>query len=58
MQLYLSHFSFIQDYDEDGNLSYAEFSDLIDAFGNQLAVTKVCIWNFNMFHIRLTFMRD
>ncbi|KAL8536111.1 hypothetical protein ACS0TY_011658 [Phlomoides rotata] len=30
----------IVDYDEDGTLSYAEFSDLIDAFGNQLAVTK------------------
>ncbi|GFP98662.1 phosphatidylserine decarboxylase proenzyme 2 [Phtheirospermum japonicum] len=30
----------IVDYNEDGNLSYAEFSDLIDAFGNQLAVTK------------------
>lgn len=34
---------FIQDYDESGNLSYAEFSDLIDAFGNELAATKVCI---------------
>ncbi|PIN09573.1 Phosphatidylserine decarboxylase [Handroanthus impetiginosus] len=30
----------IVDYNEDGNLSYAEFSDLIDAFGNQLAVAK------------------
>ncbi|KAK6135369.1 hypothetical protein DH2020_030880 [Rehmannia glutinosa] len=30
----------IVDYNEDGNLSYAEFSDLIDAFGNQLAATK------------------
>ncbi|KAH6823370.1 phosphatidylserine decarboxylase 2 [Perilla frutescens var. hirtella] len=30
----------IVDYDESGNLSYAEFSDLIDAFGNQLAATK------------------
>ncbi|KAL3638116.1 phosphatidylserine decarboxylase [Castilleja foliolosa] len=30
----------IVDYNEDGNLSYAEFSDLINAFGNQLAVTK------------------
>ncbi|KAL6515281.1 phosphatidylserine decarboxylase [Orobanche hederae] len=28
------------DYNEDGNLSYAEFSDLIDAFGNQLAAIK------------------
>ncbi|XP_057803944.1 phosphatidylserine decarboxylase proenzyme 3-like isoform X3 [Salvia miltiorrhiza] len=30
----------VVDYDESGNLSYAEFSDLIDAFGNQLAATK------------------
>ncbi|KAL6517665.1 phosphatidylserine decarboxylase [Orobanche minor] len=29
------------DYNEDGNLSYAEFSDLIDAFGNQLAAIKI-----------------
>ncbi|KAL8061046.1 hypothetical protein ABFX02_02G063200 [Erythranthe guttata] len=28
------------DYDEDGNLSYDEFSDLINAFGNQLAANK------------------
>ncbi|XP_022898085.1 phosphatidylserine decarboxylase proenzyme 2-like [Olea europaea var. sylvestris] len=27
----------IVDYNEDGTLSFAEFSDLIDAFGNQLA---------------------
>ncbi|GER55501.1 phosphatidylserine decarboxylase [Striga asiatica] len=30
----------IVDYNEDGCLSYAEFSNLIDAFGNQLAATK------------------
>ncbi|XP_031132267.1 phosphatidylserine decarboxylase proenzyme 3-like [Ipomoea triloba] len=30
----------IVDYNEDGELSMAEFSDLIDAFGNQLAVEK------------------
>ncbi|KAK4491227.1 hypothetical protein RD792_001960 [Penstemon davidsonii] len=30
----------IVDYNEDGNLSYAEFSDLIDAFGNQVAANK------------------
>lgn len=48
---------FIQDYDEDGTLSFAEFSDLIDAFGNQLAATKVCIWKFSAFHLLLTFLR-
>ncbi|GAB2277675.1 phosphatidylserine decarboxylase [Dionaea muscipula] len=30
----------IVDYDEDGKLSHSEFSDLIDAFGNQLAEEK------------------
>ncbi|KAL2254388.1 UNVERIFIED_CONTAM: Phosphatidylserine decarboxylase proenzyme 2 [Sesamum indicum] len=30
----------IVDYNEDGSLSFNEFSDLIDAFGNQLAATK------------------
>ncbi|KAL0365108.1 UNVERIFIED_CONTAM: Phosphatidylserine decarboxylase proenzyme 2 [Sesamum angustifolium] len=30
----------IVDYNEDGRLSYNEFSDLINAFGNQLAATK------------------
>ncbi|XP_042006733.1 phosphatidylserine decarboxylase proenzyme 2-like [Salvia splendens] len=30
----------VVDYDESGNLSYDEFSNLIDAFGNQLAATK------------------
>ncbi|CAA3030919.1 phosphatidylserine decarboxylase proenzyme 3-like [Olea europaea subsp. europaea] len=30
----------IEDYNEDGTLSFAEFSDLIDAFGNQLAANK------------------
>ncbi|KAK4438222.1 Phosphatidylserine decarboxylase proenzyme 2 [Sesamum alatum] len=30
----------IVDYNEDGSLPYNEFSDLIDAFGNQLAATK------------------
>lgn len=33
----------IQDYNEDGKLSLDEFSDLIDAFGNQLAANKVCV---------------
>lgn len=33
----------MQDYNEDGNLSFKEFSYLIDAFGNQLAANKVCI---------------
>lgn len=31
----------MQDYNEDGMLSFSEFSDLIDAFGNQLATSKV-----------------
>ena len=31
----------IQDYNEDGKLSFPEFSDLINAFGNQLAANKV-----------------
>ncbi|KAK3012199.1 hypothetical protein RJ639_010894, partial [Escallonia herrerae] len=31
---------FIQDYNEDGTLSFSEFSDLINAFGNQLAENK------------------
>ncbi|KAL3814442.1 hypothetical protein ACJIZ3_015710 [Penstemon smallii] len=30
----------VVDYNEDGNLSFAEFSDLIDAFGNQVASNK------------------
>ncbi|KAK4476877.1 hypothetical protein RD792_016041 [Penstemon davidsonii] len=30
----------IVDYNEDGTLSFAEFSDLIDAFGNQVASNK------------------
>ncbi|KAJ1419916.1 Zinc-binding ribosomal protein [Sesbania bispinosa] len=30
----------IVDYNEDGMLSFSEFSDLIDAFGNQLATNK------------------
>lgn len=30
-----------QDYDEDGTLSLSEFSDLMKAFGNNLAVAKV-----------------
>ncbi|KAG8368712.1 hypothetical protein BUALT_Bualt15G0074300 [Buddleja alternifolia] len=30
----------IVDYDEDGKLTYAEFSELIDAFGNQMAANK------------------
>lgn len=33
----------LQDYNEDGELSLAEFSDLIDAFGNKLAAEKVRI---------------
>jgi len=36
-------FCFIQDYDEDGTLSFSEFSDLINAFGNELAANKVWI---------------
>jgi len=31
----------MQDYNEDGMLSLSEFSDLIDAFGNQVANSKV-----------------
>jgi len=31
----------MQDYNQDGMLSFSEFSDLIDAFGNQLATRKV-----------------
>jgi hypothetical protein len=30
-----------QDYNEDGTLSLSEFSDLMKAFGNKLAVAKV-----------------
>ncbi|KAM1225716.1 hypothetical protein ACFX13_045151 [Malus domestica] len=30
----------IVDYNEDGNLSFSEFSDLINAFGNQVAANK------------------
>ncbi|TVU36898.1 hypothetical protein EJB05_18851 [Eragrostis curvula] len=30
-----------QDYDEDGTLCLSEFSDLMKAFGNKLAVTKI-----------------
>lgn len=33
----------LQDYNEDGELSLAEFSDLIAAFGNKLAAEKVHI---------------
>ena len=33
----------MQDYNEDGMLSFPEFSDLIDAFGNQIATGKVQI---------------
>lgn len=32
-----------QDYDGDGLLSFSEFSELINAFGNQHAANKVCI---------------
>ena len=31
----------LQDYNEDGQLSFSEFSDLVDAFGNQVASDKV-----------------
>ncbi|KAI8028537.1 BTB/POZ domain-containing protein [Camellia lanceoleosa] len=31
----------VLDYDGDGKLSFSEFSDLINAFGNQLAADKV-----------------
>ncbi|XP_022876414.1 phosphatidylserine decarboxylase proenzyme 2-like [Olea europaea var. sylvestris] len=37
---FVSRILSIVDYNEDGNLSFAEFSDLIDAFGNQLAANK------------------
>ncbi|XVE93074.1 hypothetical protein REPUB_Repub01dG0158800 [Reevesia pubescens] len=30
----------IMDYNEDGNLSFSEFSDLINAFGNKVAASK------------------
>lgn len=32
----------MQDYNDDAKLSFSEFSDLINAFGNQLAADKVC----------------
>lgn len=31
----------MQDYDEDGKLSFSEFSDLMNAFGNIVAANKV-----------------
>jgi phosphatidylserine decarboxylase len=31
----------MQDYNEDGKLSFSEFSALINAFGNQQAANKV-----------------
>jgi phosphatidylserine decarboxylase len=31
----------IVDYDEDGKLSFSEFSDLMNAFGNVVAANKV-----------------
>ena len=34
-----------QDYDEDGTLSLSEFSDLMKAFGNKLAVAKVRLYS-------------
>jgi hypothetical protein len=37
----------MQDYNEDGMLSFSEFSDLIDAFGNQLATSKVQSSNYS-----------
>lgn len=36
----------MQDYNEDGKLSFSEFSDLINAFGNQIAADKVWTWLF------------
>ncbi|KAL7230862.1 hypothetical protein ACSBR2_009196 [Camellia fascicularis] len=36
----LKHKMVDQDYDGDGKLSFSEFSDLISAFGNQLATNK------------------
>lgn len=33
----------MQDYNEDGKLSFSEFSDLIDAFGNEVAANKVWV---------------
>lgn len=32
----------MQDHDQDGKLSFSEFSELVDAFGNQVAASKVC----------------
>ena len=32
---------YTQDYNEDGQLSLSEFSDLISAIGNQVAANKV-----------------
>lgn len=31
----------MQDYNEDGHLSFSEFSDLMNAFGNVVAANKV-----------------
>lgn len=36
----------MQDYNVDGKLSFSEFSDLINAFGNQIAADKVWTWLF------------
>jgi hypothetical protein len=36
-----------QDYNEDGKLSLSEFSDLMKAFGNGLAVDKVGFFFFS-----------
>jgi hypothetical protein len=41
------------DYDEDGTLSLLEFSDLMKAFGNKLAVAKVRMYSIfleSVFH--------
>ena len=47
----------MQDYNEDGMLSLSEFSDLIDAFGNQVANSKVhtsvVIWHLIFSHYLL-----
>jgi len=39
----------VQDYNEDGQLSFSEFSDLIKAFGNQVADKKVWPLSYVLF---------
>lgn len=37
----MTHGFWWQDYNEDGKLSYSEFTELISAFGNDVAASKV-----------------